>query len=234
MDILPRVVRIPNGKPLSGPVYRSILALDLERSTERTDIEKAEQRKVLYDALDDALEATGITGEQLDITDRGDGAMLLIRPDDNVPKPVLLTKLIPVLTELLAKYNCSITKPEAALRLRAVIHAGEVLNDGRGFFGQALDITFRLLDSPKLKNILRETTSSPLVLAVSEEIYFSIVCQDHVDRGAYKQLLRVRVSKRLHLGWIHIPAVSGHEPEDHPALTRVAPQLGQRGYCRMA
>src|ERR1700761_194823 len=106
-------VRAPNLALPGDPVYRSILALDLERSTERINIVKAEHRKVLYQVLDDALEVTGITGEQLDLTDRGDGVMLLIRPDDDVPKPALLTKLVPAVTASLVAYNSSVTKPEA-------------------------------------------------------------------------------------------------------------------------
>ncbi len=224
MDPAPRPVRIPDGLPLSGPMYRAMLALDLEKSTHRTDMEKALLRKVLYSVLDDALEATGITGEQLDQSDRGDGAIVLVRPDDNVPMPVLLTRLMPVLTQLLMKYNASIVKPEPEIRMRAVIHAGYVLYDGRGFFGQALDVTCRLLDSPQLKKILRETSSSPLVLAVSPEVYSSIICQYHLDPGAYTHF-RFRKAGIVWHGWAR-PGL-----EDHPGLIGMM-AVSRCGYCR--
>ena len=44
-----------------------------------------------------------------------------------------------------------------------VIHAGEIHFDGMGYFGEALDVAFRLLDAPRLKNRLRQVVT-PLVL----------------------------------------------------------------------
>ena len=32
------------------------------------------------------------------------------------------------------------------MRLRAVVHAGEIHDDGRGFYGEDLDVAFRLLE----------------------------------------------------------------------------------------
>jgi len=35
------------------------------------------------------------------------------------------------------------------MRLRTVMHAGEVHVDGRGFYGDDLDSAFRLLEAPR-------------------------------------------------------------------------------------
>src|SRR6266487_5218829 len=106
---------------------------------------------------------SGITERHLEqLTDRGDGVLVLVRPADEVPKPVLLTMLIPTLTTLVADHNEAAPDPALRLRLRAVVHAGEVLWDGNGFFGEDLDVAFRLLDAPAVKRALREAAGSPL------------------------------------------------------------------------
>ena len=75
--------------------------------------------------------------------------LILIRPHDDVPKTLVLGRLIPVLTALLAEYNASATRPELRMRLRAVVHAGEVHEDDNGFYGDDLDAAFRLLEAPR-------------------------------------------------------------------------------------
>jgi hypothetical protein len=210
MPIWPTGIDTPGARPPAGPIHRSIVALDIEGSTERTDLVKAELRRALYDFMDQALKAASITEEHLEhFTDRGDGVLILIRPHDEVPKTVLLNLLIPELTVLLAEYNTSLARPEDRLRVRAVVHAGEVNYDGRGFFGGALDVAFRLLDSPQLKKALKETAASPLVLVVSQEIFSGTVCQGHVDREAYKPFVSRRIAGRSHRGWVHIPILNG-------------------------
>lgn len=190
----------------TGPMHRSIVALDLEGSTNRTNPIKAELRRVLYELLHRALDAAEIARKHLDhLTDRGDGVLVLIRPHDDVPKTVLLSRLVPALAMLLAEHNAAVIQPTLTIRLRVVVHAGEVHEDDNGFFGEDLDVAFRLLDSPTLRKALRKT-SAPLVLVVSEEIFRGIVSHGYLDEGPYEPLVRVRVANRQRRGWVHIPA----------------------------
>jgi hypothetical protein len=186
-------------------VHRSILAVDLEGSTMRTNPVKGELRRVIYELLGHSLQAAAITGDRLEpLTDRGDGVLALIRPHDDVPKTILLDRLIPLLTALLTEYNAQAAQPALRMRLRAVVHAGEVPVDARGFYGEAIDIAIRLLDSPPVKRALKHS-SAPLVLVVSDEIYSGIVCHGYVDADTYFPLVQVRVANRRHRGWVHIP-----------------------------
>jgi hypothetical protein len=206
-------VAYPGSQQPAGPKYRSIVAVDLEGSTTRTNLVKGEQRRIMYDLLERSLEAAPIATDHLEpLTDRGDGALVLIRPHDDVPKTVLLDRLIPLLTALLNEHNTAAPDPELRMRLRAVVHAGEVHDDTRGFYGEAIDIAIRLLDSTAVKAALRKAMS-PLVLVVSEEIYFGIVAHGYVDGEKYRQLVRVRVTNKQHRGWICIP-----DPGAPPAL----------------
>lgn len=209
-------VRTPNGWTPDGPVHRSIVAVDLEGSTRRTNPVKRELRRVLYDLLGEALAVAGMDQEHLeDLTDRGDGVLILVKPHDDVPKTLLLARLIPTLAALLIEHNATVTQQALNLRLRTVVHAGEVHDDGKGFFGEDLDVAFRLLDSPQTKRILKETVSSPLTLVISDEIFFGIVRHGYVE-GSYEPLVRVRVADRQRRGWIHVPGPLAHTPIHNP------------------
>jgi hypothetical protein len=201
---VPAVTYLPSHRP-TGPVHRSIVAVDLEGSTMRTNPVKGELRRIMYDLLWRSLEAVAITSDHLEqLTDRGDGVLVLIRPHDDVPKTILLDRLIPQLTALLTEYNTKVTHPALQMRLRAVVHAGEVHGDSRGFYGEAIDVAIRLLDSAPVKRALKET-ASPLVLVVSEGIYAGIVSHGYVDSETYRPLVRVRVANKQRRGWVYVP-----------------------------
>lgn len=200
-----RALSCLRGRQPAGPVYRSIVAVDLEGSTTRTNPVKGELRRVMYDLLERALDGVPVTANQLEPpTDRGDGVLLLIRPDDDVPKTVLLDRLVPLLAALLTEHNAAVMRPALRLRLRAVVHAGEVHRDSRGFYGEAIDVAIRLLDSASLKRELRQALS-PLVLVVSDEIHSGIVAHGYLDSDGYRPLVRIRVANKRHRGWVHVP-----------------------------
>jgi class 3 adenylate cyclase len=194
-------------EPFPGPVHRLIVVVDIEGSTKRTNPVKGHLRRDLYELLGRALQSAGITARHLERhTDRGDGVLILIRPHDDVPKTLVLGRLMPILAALLIERNASVTQPELRLRLRAVVHAGEVHSDDRGFYGDDIDAACRLLDAPKLRRALRDAVGSPLVLAISDEIYTGIVQHGYLNAGPYRPLGRIRVGNRSRRGWMHVPA----------------------------
>lgn len=193
----------------SSPVHRTLLVVDIENSTGRHDPVKAQLRQTLYRILDEALHAGGIAPRYCDpIVDRGDGALVLIRPADHLPKSCLFTVLVPMLDRLIEKHNEK--RPALALRVRIAVHAGEIHHDEHGPFGEAIDLTCRLLDSPELKTALRQASSST-VLAVSEHLHEVIIKHqyDGIDATAYSPRLRVDLAGTIRAGWLRI--------EPHPA-----------------
>jgi hypothetical protein len=207
------------------PVHRLIVAVDIEGSTKRTNPAKGELRRTLYVLLERALEAAGITAKHRERhTDRGDGVLVLIRPHDDVPKTRVLGRLIPMLTALLIEHNAAVLRPELQLRLRAVVHAGEIHGDDRGFYGDDLDAAFRLLDAPKVKRALKVAVASPLVLVISEEIFNSIVRHGYLDGEPYLPLGRIQAGNRSRLAWIHTPAtLPPARPGSRRARTQAPP-----------
>jgi hypothetical protein len=192
------------------PYYRAIVALDIERSTSRPNPVKGELRNKTYELFEAALRKAGIDSCHHDrFVDRGDGILALIHPVDQAPKALLLNRVMPMLRRLLADYNASLpqhSRLQRQLRMRAVMHAGEVHYDANGCFGEALDVAFRLLDAARVKRALREM-ADPLILVVSGDIYSSVVRHgyDGIDHEAFHQLVRVNVAGRRYPGWIHLP-----------------------------
>ena len=194
-------------------MHRSILAVDIEGSTKRTNPVKEELREEVYRLVVEALYVAGIGRQHCDpFTDRGDGVLVLLRPADEFPQPLLLSRLIPILASLLEAHNSSIPPAEQPrmLRLRAVIHAGEVHYDENGPFGEDLDVAFRLLDARRFKTHLQNTTM-PLALVASDHIYQTIIRHgyDGIAEEEFLPLVTVNVYGRRRKGWVQLPYVGG-------------------------
>ena len=210
-------IPVRNGKrprrQMSLPVHRSILAVDIEGSTQRTNPVKEELRDEVYRLMVEALYVAGIGSHHYDpFTDRGDGLLVLLRPADELPKPLILSRLIPILASLLVAHNSGISLADQprVLRLRAVIHAGEVHCDEKGPFGEDLDVAFRLLDAPRFKAHLRNATV-PLALVASDYIYQTIIRHGYsgIVEKEFVQLVTVTVGFQRRKGWVQLPYTDG-------------------------
>lgn len=200
---------VPRSRVVSLPVHRSIFAVDIERSTHCPNPVKAELRRELYSLLLEALSGAGIQPHDCDpLVDRGDGVLVLIHPVDHVPKLLLFTRLVPRLNELMCGHNDGIPEaelPVRGLRLRAVLHAGEVHHDGNGPFGAALDVAFRLLDARPVKACLR-CSAGPLVLVVSDYLHSEVVrhCYAGIEPARFTPMI-IAVGDKRQRGWLRLP-----------------------------
>ena len=133
-------------------MYRSILAVDIEGSTKRNNRAKQELRYEVYRLVGEALCVTGIGTQHYHhpFTDRGDGFLVLLRPVDEIPKRLLLSHLIPALARPARRVQQHHPpgRPAAHSAIASGNLRGEVLYDGKGFFGEDLDVAFRLLERP--------------------------------------------------------------------------------------
>jgi HD domain len=184
-------------RPPGAARRRAIVGLDIEQSTSRPDPVKAEFRIMLHELFEAALRSADI-GPDLDpFMDRGDGLLALMDPAEQVP---LLSRAVPAFGWLLAGYNASLP-PQRRLRVRVVVHAGEVRDDDNGCFGEALDIACRLLDAPAAKLALK-AAPGPLLLVVSDDIYTSVTGHGRAGRDTFRRLFTVQVAGREHIGWV--------------------------------
>lgn len=188
------------------PRQRTIVAWDVEGSTTRTNMARAALRIDMYQLIEGALRQCGITEDLREpFHDRGDGGFTLVHPADRLPKTLYLQSFVPTLNDMLDEH--SNTLPDRRFRLRVAIHSGEVLYDENGIFGEDVDITFRLLNAPELKDRLRET-AAPLILAVSDHIHRAVIRHDYagIDRRSFAPIIDIVVAGLPYRGWVQVPA----------------------------
>lgn len=134
-------------------VHRSLFLVDVEKfgDQSRTNAHQVAVRDGLFRSLRWSFARSGVPWERCRCEDRGDGALVLIPPD--VPKNLLAGPLPLELVAALEKHNAA-CEFQARMRLRAVLHAGEVHLDEYGAAGAAIYLAFRLLESAALRSVL--------------------------------------------------------------------------------
>ncbi|MFJ8358720.1 hypothetical protein [Streptomyces sp. NPDC093984] len=194
---------------MNDPVSRTMLLLDIERYSDRDDVEQAYLRRVLYSIADRALEHAGIEETQRLRADRGDSVMELI--DAGTSVAALLRALLTEVPAQLHGYN-RLASSSAQIRLRGVVATGYVaLDEHGGWVGSDLNQACRLLDAPLLRAALRER-SDGFALCVSEGVHSGIVRHDHHGIRADDFHAVTLTSKNGMLrAWLHGPVPRGAE-----------------------
>ncbi|MGW7525284.1 hypothetical protein [Streptomyces sp. NPDC054783] len=204
---------------MTDPVSRTILLLDIERFSDRDDVEQAYLRRMLYDITDRTLERAGIDETRRLRADRGDAVLELI--DANASVTTLLRVLLKEVPAELHAVNRMASR-SAQIRLRGVVATGYVAVDELdGWVGSDLNHAFRLLDAGLLRDALRER-SDDFALCVSDALYAGVVRHDHPGIPAAEFRPVTVGSKNGPLkAWLHGPLPAGldrqedHRQEDH-------------------
>ncbi|MFF4489768.1 hypothetical protein ACFY0F_25270 [Streptomyces sp. NPDC001544] len=161
---------------MSDPVIRTILLLDIERFSDRDDVEQAYLRRMLYDITDRTLDSAGVDVTRRLRADRGDSVMELI--DAGAPVTALLRALLTEVPAQLRTVNRMASR-SAQIRLRGVLATGWVAVDQHGgWVGADLNHACRLLDADMLRAALRERAGD-FALCVSDALYEGVVRHDH-------------------------------------------------------
>ncbi|MFJ2305788.1 hypothetical protein [Streptomyces sp. NPDC087787] len=192
---------------MNDPVGRTMLLLDIERYSDRDDVEQAYLRRVLYNIADRALEHAGIDETRRLRADRGDSVMELI--DASASVTALLRALLTEVPAQLHGYN-RLASSSAQIRLRGVVATGYVAVDEHdGWVGSDLNHACRLLDAPLLRAALRERPDG-FALCVSEGVHTGIVRHDHHGIPADDFHAVTLTSKNGPLrAWLHGPVPRG-------------------------
>ncbi|MCU7706453.1 hypothetical protein ACGILS_20335 [Streptomyces albidoflavus] len=211
---------------MTEPSNKTILLLDVEGSGSRRDTEVSVIRRMSYAVLHETLSAASVEPTEYRCEDRGDGMFILIDP--SVPKPALIRALLTTAADRLVSNN-RLASPGAQIRMRMVLHTGEVALDEYGAIGGDVVHAFRLLDSPRLKEALR-ATSEPSVLCVSDAVHRGVVRHAHPGvRPEHFHLFTAKSKEGPTLkGWYHDSTVSQAEgdPERAGEETASPPSSG--------
>ncbi|GLZ28378.1 hypothetical protein Lesp02_05680 [Lentzea sp. NBRC 105346] len=201
----------------SQPVeHRTILAVDIEGfgSPQRSDADQVALRSGMYRAFRAALSNSGLEWADCHVEDRGDGVLALLPP--TMPKASVVDTLPSQLIAAIDRHNSTHT-PEARIRMRVAVHAGEVHHDDHGVVGSSVNFVFRILDSAALKSALA-TSAAPLGLVVSPWFYDEVVRHSAaLDADEYRRI-EVNVKETTIGAWIRLPGI----PQDR--RTTVVPR----------
>ena len=166
-------------------VHRTIVAVDVEGFGDRRRInpQQVAVRDGLYRVLRQAFHAATIPWTDCHHEDRGDGVLILARPE--VAKSMFVESLPALLVEGLREHNSTHPTSEQ-IRLRLALHAGELHYDDHGVAGASVNLTYRLLDAGTLKSAL---AGSPGVLALITSDWFFEEVVRHTARPAAPTLI---------------------------------------------
>lgn len=180
-------------------LHRLIICIDIERFSQLSDTWQAVARKGMYEALRRAFETCEVLAEYQP-EDRGDGALVVLSA--SVPKDHLLSRFPQALAAELAQYNTE--EPQAPVRLRVAVHAGEVAKDDHGFVGDAVNKAFRLCEAQPLKDVLAASPGA-LAVIVSEAIYHDVIRHIPSARPEIYRRIDVAVKETDTTAWICLP-----------------------------
>ena len=188
-------------------LHKAILGVDMEGFADqrRTNPDQIVMRDGLYRCLSTAFARSGITWTDCYHEDRGDGVLILIPPE--VPKNLLVAHFPQELSAALRSHN-EAHAAESRIRVRLVVHAGEVHRDEHGVAGTAINVAFRLLEARALKQALLETPGLLAVIA-SQWFFEEVIRHTPASQPATYRQVRVLVKETDQLAWIGLPDIPG-------------------------
>ena len=169
--------------------------------TRRANPDQLAVRDGLYACLREAFARSGISWDVCYHEDRGDGAVFLIPPE--IPKEFLAARFPREFCTALRLYNEK-RGGKGTIRVRLVLHAGEVHRDAYGVAGTAINTAFRLLEAEPLKQALASSRGA-LVVIVSPWFFDDVIRHVPASDPASYRPVRVSVKETETLAWVGRP-----------------------------
>jgi class 3 adenylate cyclase len=206
--------------------YFSIMVLDVEGFSKRANPPKGALRADMYEVARAAAADAALPWDEFATNDTGDGALVVIPP--TVPAARVAGPMLKALSDRLAERTRGAGAANP-LRLRVALHHGLVHRDGHGWFGDAVDFTFRLVEAQPLRDALTAAEGADVVFIVSDEVYGGVIRHGYrlIDPAAYapvrfdaKQLKGIKA-------WVNVPSLP--YPPGLPPFTPDPPEPGGPG-----
>lgn len=195
--------------------YYAWVVMDMENWGGRPGAVQARMQDALRGIITRAMSASAIGEHPIRQTSRGDGVILGISTE--VPKETITSGFLKSLNRELWLYadECP---PEEVMRLRVALHAGDALDGGDEWAGNAVVVACRLVDSEILHRVLTAASSSVLAIIVSDQWYDAVLREGWADPTGYDQVTP-HVKDYYGGAWIKVPGLSrppGLRPSDRP------------------
>jgi class 3 adenylate cyclase len=204
------------------PTQYSIVAVDIESFSARSNFQQAILRAEMYEVVKCAARCASLQWNEFLTADRGDGILMLIPP--SVSPVRLAGEFITALDQCLAGRADRLTATQA-MRMRVALHLGLASLGEQGWSGEAVNLACRLVDARPLRDALKGAAHAHLAFVVFDPVYQAVIRQDYrtIDAAAY---LPVRFDAKQFLGsdakqflgskaWITVPGYAsppGIEP----------------------
>jgi hypothetical protein len=181
-------------------LFYSIMVLDIEAFGKRVNPRKGDLREIMYELVQEVVGAAGLRWEELGISDTGDGLLLIVPPDTS---PALLAGAM--LHELDARLQG--VNPPGGLRLRVSLHLGLAHQDARGWYGEAVDFAFRLVETQQLRDVLTAAEGARTVFITSEEVYQAVVRHGYklIDPAKFGPIRFIPKHQQEVRAWVYVP-----------------------------
>jgi tetratricopeptide (TPR) repeat protein len=202
-------------------VHRTIVCVDVEGfgDRRRTNTHQVTVRNGLYGSLQAAFARSGVPWDRCYHEDRGDGVLILVPPE--VPKSLLAARVLDELATAIAEHNDT-HDAEAQIRLRMVIHAGEILPDEHGVAGHDLNLAFRLLEAERLRADLRGS-AGVLAVITSQRFFEEVIRNEPASAPVSYRPVLVSVKETWASAWICLP--DNRPPAREQTVTPSLPPL---------
>ena len=188
----------------AGGQVCAMLAVDIAEFTraDRDDEIQLHLRTCLYGLLREALGRSGMSWDQGQHEDRGDGAVMIFSPDQ-AAQPIV-DAFPDRLRCLIRRHNRFSCEP-VRMQLRVAVHVGPVYRDEHGFAGDDVTYLCRMLDAQPLRRALTDS-GAELAFIISDYVYEKLVRrrQSLADQRSF-QRVRTQVKRTLVHGWIFLP-----------------------------
>jgi hypothetical protein len=179
----------------------TIFFCDIVGFGSRPDGVQTRLREVMYAALRAGFAAARLPLETCYQEDRGDGVIVVLPPTAD---PASLVHPLPDHLRGALRTHNGLAAPQAQMRLRVALHAGQLASDDNGLVGTTINHAARLLDAPAFKQAIEETTA-PLGVLASDEFYHAVIEPGigAVDPDEFRPI-EIRLKETRTTGWLCI------------------------------
>lgn len=189
----------------SGGQVCAMLAVDIAEYTraDRDDEIQLHLRTCLYGLLREALGGSGMSWDQGQHEDRGDGAVVIFPPD--LAAQPIIDAFPERLGCLIRRHNRFSCEP-VRMQLRVAANIGPVYRDEHGFAGDDVTYLCRMLDAQPLRRALSES-GADLAFIISDYVYEKLILrrQSLTDPRSFRRV-RTQVKRTPVHAWIYLPA----------------------------
>lgn len=181
-----------------------IVLVDIEDFSLRPDSVQLALQKGVYDVVRSALKRARVDSDDMEMSDRGDGMLVLIPA--SLSPPVLLRELVRGLEDALADHRRA-HSDGYRMRLRVGFHLGLVSRDGQRWAGTTINDLARLLDADHVRKSLKVAESAHMVFVLPDSLYSGIVQGYHsgINPALYVPFEFVTKHHEARRGWLIVP-----------------------------